>query len=440
MLDYARLGRMAGTEIQALQDRTLARAITDRVYPCHRYYRRLMEEAGLGPADLAGIAGLARLPFTDRLVIKQEGDPRAFVLDLPPETPPARRGLFGLGGREPRAPSVDPSRPLRAMFAGGRTTPLTPIFYAQQDLDHLVEAGRRVFQVAGVDTGQPLVNAIPYGPGLPFWQIAAATLDQGVTAVQTGGPRVMDVEKTLSALVNLKAATLAGFPGFLAHLLRVGAGEGIRLERLQRVLVTGEPLTEGFREHLRRLLAEVGSAAEVLGLYLNTEAKTGWAECAPGTGFHTNPDLEFLEIIDPDEGERLGPGETGELVITHLDARGTFLLRYRTGDVVEGGLTVEPCPACGRTVPRLGSLVYPAAEAPLVPLRKCLDESPAVTLWQLAVSGGEVALAVSPAGIDPAGLPPAIAGLRRVEALPESELHRRLGTDREPREARIVLA
>jgi len=44
-------------------------------------------------------------------------------------------------------------------------------------------------------------------------------------------------------------------------------------------------------------------------------------------------------------------GETGELVVTNLDARGSVVLRYRTGDILAGGYTTGRCPCCGRTMP-----------------------------------------------------------------------------------------
>lgn len=71
------------------------------------------------------------------------------------------------------------------------------------------------------------------------------------------------------------------------------------------------------------------------------------------SGFHTYPDMAFVEVIDPKTGERLPDGHPGEIVVTPLDARGTVVLRYRTGDLIEHGLTHEPCPHCGRTCPRL---------------------------------------------------------------------------------------
>jgi len=38
-------------------------------------------------------------------------------------------------------------------------------------------------------------------------------------------------------------------------------------------------------------------------------------------------------------GEVKGEGQPGELVYTPLDARGTVVLRYRTGDYVDSGIT-----------------------------------------------------------------------------------------------------
>src|SRR5207247_7837211 len=96
----------------------------------------------------------------------------------------------------------------------------------------------------------------------------------------------------------------------------------------------------------------------VLATYGFTEAKQAWAECPlphgqPSSGYHLYPDLGIIEVIDPKTGQALPPGHPGEIVFTPLDARGTVVLRYRTGDFIDGGLAFEPCPRCGRTAPRL---------------------------------------------------------------------------------------
>ena len=72
-------------------------------------------------------------------------------------------------------------------------------------------------------------------------------------------------------------------------------------------------------------------------------------------GYHLYPDTEIFEIIDPKTGEVKGEGEDGGLVYTSIDARGSVVLRYRTGDFVKGGITTEPCPYCQRRIPRISS-------------------------------------------------------------------------------------
>jgi phenylacetate-coenzyme A ligase PaaK-like adenylate-forming protein len=96
----------------------------------------------------------------------------------------------------------------------------------------------------------------------------------------------------------------------------------------------------------------------VVSTYGFTEAKMAFSECIPPrgeapSGFHLNPDLAFVEIIDPETGCRVSDGEPGEIVFTPLDSRGSVVLRYRTGDLIDGGLVHEPCPHCGRSCPRL---------------------------------------------------------------------------------------
>jgi phenylacetate-CoA ligase len=55
----------------------------------------------------------------------------------------------------------------------------------------------------------------------------------------------------------------------------------------------------------------------------------------------------FPEIIDPQSGRPASPGQRGELVLTNLGRRGSPLLRYRTGDLVQA-IHQEQC-VCGRS-------------------------------------------------------------------------------------------
>jgi phenylacetate-CoA ligase len=87
-------------------------------------------------------------------------------------------------------------------------------------------------------------------------------------------------------------------------------------------------------------------------------------ECAPQPGSIHVIESEFIvEVIDPDGGDPVAPGERGELVLTNLGRPCFPVLRYRTGDVVQVDPT--PCP-CGRTFIRLSGGILGRADDMLV--------------------------------------------------------------------------
>jgi phenylacetate-CoA ligase len=73
-------------------------------------------------------------------------------------------------------------------------------------------------------------------------------------------------------------------------------------------------------------------------------------ECTEKKGLHIAEDHFISEIIDPETGTVLEPGQKGELVLTTITKEAYPLIRYRTGDLTR--LNYEPC-ACGRTLVRM---------------------------------------------------------------------------------------
>ncbi len=71
-------------------------------------------------------------------------------------------------------------------------------------------------------------------------------------------------------------------------------------------------------------------------------------------------DEYIIEIVDPETGKQLGPGEVGEIVVTPVHNRVWGLIRFGTGDM--SSYTTEPCP-CGRTASRLTGIVGRASDA-----------------------------------------------------------------------------
>jgi phenylacetate-CoA ligase len=113
-----------------------------------------------------------------------------------------------------------------------------------------------------------------------------------------------------------------------------------------------ESVYPDYKQRIKEVLLVAGAETpRVVGEYFLSEAKHGWGECGDDTGYHTYPDLDFVEVINPDTKERLGEGEKGEIVYTALDTGGTCVVRFKTGDL--GRIVYEKCPECGRTVPRI---------------------------------------------------------------------------------------
>jgi phenylacetate-CoA ligase len=114
-------------------------------------------------------------------------------------------------------------------------------------------------------------------------------------------------------------------------------------------ILGAEPWSEGMRKRM-----EDGLGVKAINIYGTSELSGPlWCECIEQRGMHVWCDQTLLEVMDPDTGEILGPGEKGELVVTMLLKEAVPIIRYRTGDIAT--VDWEEC-GCGRLHPRLGRI------------------------------------------------------------------------------------
>ena len=165
------------------------------------------------------------------------------------------------------------------------------------------------------------------------------------------------------------ATVLAAGAASAATLVDELADLGAPLETLTTVLLVGAP-SDAEREAVRQALVFAGrGSVVVLAVHAPAGARLLWGECresvvaGASTGYHTYPDLDVVEIVDPETGEPRASDGSGELVLTQLGLRGSALVRWRTGDVV-GGIAVAKCGSCGRTLPRVDRSVLRGALVP----------------------------------------------------------------------------
>ena len=402
-------GRKSADEALSGQNKAFRSFIRNQIFPHSLYYRQLFKKLGINPGDLGGLEDLPRIPFTskaDLAIAVSEERIRDFVL-LPDPKKLRRRPstLFRalLTGPERTRISLDEEyRPILLTSTTGRSAEPVPFLYSRRDINHLAVMGGRIMQAGECTREDRVLNVFPYAPHLAYWLTYHAADQAGVFHLGTGGGKTMGTDGNLRLLVKSKPTILVGMPTFVYHLLRRALDVGEKVEGLKVIALGGEKAPPGLRRKLAGLAEELGSPGlRILSTYGFTEAKGAWTECAvspadPSTGYHLSPEFGYIEIVDPKTGEAMPPETPGEIVYTPLDGRGSIVLRYRTGDLSEGGLTWKPCPACGRILPRLLGRISRVSEQRRMKLDKVkgslvdfneleviLDDVDAIGSWQL---------------------------------------------------------
>ena len=293
-------------------------------------------------------------------------------------------------------------RPLLLTSTTGRSNAPVPFLYSQHDIDNLAVAGSRIMQVGRSDREYRHANLFPYAPHLAFWQAHYAGLGFGTFMISSGGGKTLGTDGNIALLDRIRPDIIIGMPTFIYHVLHQAVEEKRQWSQLKRIVLGGEKVPRGLREKLRALCSQLGSlGVHIISTYAFTEAKMAWPECPTlphegSSGFHLYPDLGIVEVINPESGTAVEPGQPGEIVFTPLDARGTVVLRYRTGDLAEGGLVWDECPHCGRRCPRVIGPVSRVSERRVINLDKLkgtlvdfnalehlLDDQHGVAAWQI---------------------------------------------------------
>ena len=473
---------------QAERDHLLNRFVNEQLYPYSPFYRRLFDERKIDPRRIRGVADLRHLPLTAKNDIAPTADDptRHLALVLQPTLEAIRsHGSWALKGRllfeklrSGDAAAKERLRleysPVHATFTTGRTALPTQFLYASMDFERLHVVAKRLMDVFGGKPGERALNIFPYAPHLAFWQVFAVGQAATMLIIHTGGGKVMGTAGNIAALERLQPEMIMGVPGYVYHLLRQANEQRVKLTKLKRIALGAERVPVALKARLADLCMQMGkSGVLVNAVYGFTEARQAWSECespdnAVSHGYHTYPDLEVFEIIDPETGETRGPGERGEVVYTTLTGRGSCVLRYRTGDIAEQGITYEPCPNCGRIVPRISSALSRRSDVGEFQLTKIrgtlvdlnsfipvMAEAKEVVEWQLIVRKhnddpdelDELVLNVAlHDGVDALDFEQRICARlfsstevapNRVEVLPLSQIEANLGLDTQLKETRI---
>jgi phenylacetate-CoA ligase len=203
-----------------------------------------------------------------------------------------------------------------------------------------------VFRAAGLGPGDRLFFPFSFGLFVGFWAGLEGARVIGAMAIPGGG---QDSATRLHAIRELGATALVCTPSYGLHLAEVARAQEVDPGALgvRTTVHAGEPGAgiPAVRQRLEQLWG--ARAYDHAGM---TEVGAYGFECAAQAGLHVN-ELEFVaEVLDPESGRPVAPGEVGELTLTNLGRWGAPVLRYRSGDRVRLG---RGACACGRTFARL---------------------------------------------------------------------------------------
>ncbi len=430
--------------VRELQNQKLHRYLRDCVLPFSAHYKGVFREQGLQASDIRSIDDLQKIPFTSKedLLPTPENPKRSlgFALIPDPKVLSKRPGVIARAlftGRARVKEELDREwRPTFMTATTGRSTESVSFLYSQRDLHNLAVGGGRIAEIARVTRDERMLNMFPFAPHLAFWCMHYAGMDRNTFSLATGGGKCMGTEGNLRAIAKLKPAVLVAMPTFIYHVLQQAIDEKLRLEGIRLICLGGEKVPDGTRRKLSAMCDQLGSpGVQVVATYGFTEAKLAWTECpvpagdAP-TGYHLYPDMGIIEVVNPETGKAVPDGERGEIVWTPLDQRGTVVLRYRTGDFIENGISYETCPCCGRTLPRLMGRISRVSDVRAMRFQKvkgtivdfndlehALDDAKGVGAWQIEMRK---------AHDDPLDLDEIVLHVAKMDGVQEATLERSL--------------
>jgi phenylacetate-CoA ligase len=311
----------------------------------HPYYRRRWAEAGIDVATIRTVHDLERLPLTSKQALM--ADPEQFRLAAP-DLPLHERVLW------------------EVIYTTGSTADPTPVYNTTHDYHAYLFQSRRVAEISGIRETDVIANLFPLtaAPMGAFVRSATNAYAAGaaIFGVLTGAPHGdFAVHRTLEDAVRLielhRATVLWGVPSFIRRVLLRAIERGADFAAVRMCALSGESSTPAMREELRACLRRLNAQDTIVFDRYGSTELGAFAQCHEDGGYHNPaPEIQYHEIVDPETGRRLPDGERGALAVTHLDRRGTVLVRFLVGDVV--GLTRETCPRCGRNGDRvLGPVV-----------------------------------------------------------------------------------
>lgn len=334
--------------------------ILEHAYANAPAVRMIFDQAGLKPGDVRSVSDLDRVPVTskDRLVEMQQANPP-------------------FGGFL----AVPPEKLQHIFFSPG------PLYEPHAGESAVMDTIREMFPVAGFAPGDVVINTFGYHLIPTGLALDQTFREMGATVIPAG---VGNAELQVKMMLDLKVGGYVGTPSWLMALIQKAEESGLDFRKtfaLKKALVSAEPLPpamrQAFAEKYGLQIANAYGTAELGFLAYNLEGGLAMRLL----------ESSIVQVVNPETGQSVGAGETGEVVVTTFNE--TYpLIRLGTGDLA---MNVDPAPGKSRQGERAIILVGRVGEAVKVrgmfvhpnQLRFAVGQVPAVGKFQAVVTRPE---------------------------------------------------
>lgn len=269
--------------------------------------KEIFDEAGLSPEDIQVYADLEKIPVTskDQLVKLQDAQPP---------------------------------------FGGFLTVPISelhhvflspgPLYEPDSGESDAKNSIREVLSIAKFAPGDIVLNALAYHL-IPTGLILDQLLRElGAIVIPAG---VGNAELQIKILKDLNVTGFIGTPSWLMSLIEKIKDSELDFNRdfsLKRALFTAEPLPPSMREifvdQYNLQVTNAYGTAELGFLAVNTDGSLQMKLL----------NISIIQVVNPENGMNVNPGEVGEIVVTTFDEIYP-LIRLGTGDLA---MNIDPSP------------------------------------------------------------------------------------------------
>jgi len=313
---------MPREDIEKLQLRRLKETVY-RVYAFVPSYKEKMDRIGIKPDDINSLEDLNKLPFTTKQDLR---DNYPF-------------GLF----------AVPMSEVIRIHSSSGTTGKPTVVGYSKRDIDTWAELMARALTSAGASRQSIIQNSYGYGLFTGGLGVHYGAEKLGASVIPSSGG---NTKRQIMLMQDFGTTVLTCTPSYALFLYEVMEEMGVSPSdlKLECGIFGAEPWSENMRREIENKLQinafDIYGLSEIVG--------PGVAiECPVRNGLHLAEDHFIAEIIDPETGETLPEGSSGELVISTITKEALPILRYRTRDLSKldksGVIAGELMSACKRS-------------------------------------------------------------------------------------------